>query len=103
MHQALGAHPFRLQSWVEISDRDRALAAARGRSSLPRGSAFMWHYYQAITRRYPVPWSEFQDWEMWTVAAALGLDRVEPTDDEREVIDRFREASMRPPSSDRRG
>ena len=56
---------------MSLSDRDRALAATRGRSALARGDAFVWYYWQAITRLYPaVTWEAFLDWEGWMVGAA---------------------------------
>lgn len=42
-------------------------------------------------------------WDLWMIAAALGLDRVEPTQEEQELVARHMEESMRPPSSDRKG
>jgi len=89
---------------VKQTSRDRALAAAKGRSTLPPGTQFAWYYWQIVVRRFPgVSWNEFQDWELWQVGATLGLDRAEPTEEEQALIDQFNEAAMRGPSPNRKG
>jgi len=57
-----------------------------------------------VTDRFAaVSWSEFQDWDLWMIAATLGLDRVESTEEDQELLTRYLEATTRPPSPDRKG
>jgi len=89
---------------VSLSERDRALAAIKGRSSLPPGSQFAWTYWRITNRLFPaVSWHEFREWELWQIAAVLGLDRIEASPEELALIERFNEEAQRLPSPDRKG
>jgi len=66
------------------------------------GDRFAWVHWQALQQRLRVSWEEFQEWDLWQVAAGLGLDRMSDPDGTA-VLDRFAEASKKRPSPDRRG
>jgi len=99
----LAGEPFRLTGEAAGTDRDRVVAATQPHSGLDPGDRFAWVHWQALQAMLRVSWPEFLEWELWQVAAALGLDDRPRSVEEEELVARFSEASARPPSKDRRG
>jgi hypothetical protein len=64
---------------------------------------FAWRYWTAVNNRFTVSWSEFQEWELWMLAATFGLDKRARTNEEQALIDKFNAAAAAGPSPDRKG
>ena len=70
---------------------------------MPPGDFFAFTYYRIVSEKFTVSWTEFQDWPLWMLAATVGLDRIDATDEDQALYDEYMEASNRAPSSDRKG
>jgi len=70
---------------------------------LPLGDEFAWAYFRLVNNVVAVTWTEFQTWRLWMVGAALGMDRIEASEDDQAAASAFFEASSRAPSLDRKG